>query len=147
MGKKEAKTLVDICESRIRFSEVDSMGILWHGNYIKLFEDGRESWGLKYEMHYLNFYENKTVTPIIHTSIDHKKVLRYGDTAIIETEYVDSPAAKIIYRYRIRRKSDNEIVAEGKTIQVFTDVDGNLMLTIPDFFMEWKRKQGLISED
>ncbi len=142
MTKKN--TLTDICETRIRFSEVDSMGILWHGNYIKLFEDGRESWGLKFGLHYIDMYENKVVTPIIHTSIDHKKVLKYGDIAIIETEYVDTLAAKIKYNYRISRKSDGQIVAEGETVQVFTEISGDLILSPPEFFLEWKRKHGLI---
>ena len=29
----------------IRFSEVDSMGVVWHGNYAKYFEDAREEFG------------------------------------------------------------------------------------------------------
>jgi acyl-CoA thioester hydrolase len=136
--------LVDICETRIRFSEVDSMGILWHGNYIKLFEDGRESWGLNFGLHYIDVYKNNVVTPIVHTSIDHKKVLKYGDTAIIETEYVDTVAAKIKYKYRISRKLDGQIVAVGETIQVFTEINGDLILSPPEFFLEWKRKHGLI---
>lgn len=144
MDKEKKEILVDVCETRIRFSEVDSMGILWHGNYIKLFEDGRESWGIKYDLHYLKMYENKVVTPIIHTSIDHKRVLKYGDTAIIETSYVDSEAAKIKYKYKITRKSDGQVVAIGNTVQVFTKIEGDLILTSPDFFLEWKRTNGLI---
>lgn len=142
---EEAKIkLINRCENRIRFNEVDSMGILWHGNYIKLFEDGRESWGLQYGLHYLEVYENKTFTPIVHSSINHKGMLRYGDTAIIETEFEDSPAAKIIYNYRIYRKSDNVLVAIGKTIQVFTNLEQKLILNLPDFFYDWKVKHGLI---
>ena len=26
----------------IRFSEVDSMGVVWHGSFVKYLEDGRE---------------------------------------------------------------------------------------------------------
>lgn len=29
----------------IRFSEVDSMGIVWHGSYALYFEDAREAFG------------------------------------------------------------------------------------------------------
>ncbi len=144
--KKANIKLINRYESRIRFNEVDSMGILWHGNYIKLFEDGRESWGLEFGIHYLEVYENNTFTPIVHSSINHKGMLRYGDTAIIETEFEDSPAAKIIYNYRIYRKSDHELVATGKTIQVFTNLEQKLLLNIPDFFFQWKVKQGLIQE-
>ena len=32
----------------IRFSEVDSMGVVWHGHYVKYFEDAREAFGAKY---------------------------------------------------------------------------------------------------
>ena len=35
--------LTDRKEIIVRFSEVDSMRIVWHGNYLKYFEDGRES--------------------------------------------------------------------------------------------------------
>ena len=143
MLKTETK-IINRYESRIRFNEVDSMGILWHGNYIKLFEDGRESWGLQHGLHYLEVYENKTYTPIVHSSVEHKAMLSYGDTAIIETEYIDSPAAKIIYHYRIFRKSDNKLVATGKTIQVFTDLEQKLLLNLPDFYYQWKVKMGLI---
>jgi acyl-CoA thioester hydrolase len=27
---------------RVRFVETDPLGIVWHGNYIQYFEDGRE---------------------------------------------------------------------------------------------------------
>lgn len=34
-------TLVHKNKIKVRFSEVDSMKIVWHGEYIKYFEDGR----------------------------------------------------------------------------------------------------------
>lgn len=136
--------LINKSQTRIRFNEVDSMGILWHGNYIKLFEDGRENWGLEYGLHYLEVYENKTFTPIINSNINHKGMLRYGDTAVIETEFIDTDAAKIIYEYRIYRHSDNELVATGRTTQVFTDLKQNLILNQPEYFQKWRQKNGLL---
>jgi acyl-CoA thioester hydrolase len=47
MIQTELKCLTEI---RIRFSEVDSMGVVWHGNYIRYFEDGRESFGNSMEL-------------------------------------------------------------------------------------------------
>ena len=38
----------------IRFSEVDSMGIVWHGSYVAYLEDAREAFGAKYHLEYLN---------------------------------------------------------------------------------------------
>ena len=39
---------------RVRFSETDPLGIVWHGNYIKYFEEGREAFGRKYGLSYLD---------------------------------------------------------------------------------------------
>ena len=45
------KTTHKLTESKqilIRFSEVDSMSIVWHGSYVQYFEDAREAFGRKY---------------------------------------------------------------------------------------------------
>ncbi|MBQ0740242.1 acyl-CoA thioesterase, partial [Aquimarina celericrescens] len=87
-------------------------------------------------------------TPIVESSTEHKLPLRYGDIATIKSIYVDSPAAKMIFRYEIYNQ-DQKLVCTGKTIQVFVgDVgNGDLSLTIPPFFIKWKQKEGLINID
>jgi len=133
-------------ETRIRFNEVDSMGIVWHGHYVKLFEDGREAFGDEHGLGYYDFYNQGIYTPLVKISCDFKLPLAYGDTAIIETKYVDSEAAKLIYEYTVYKSSSNEIVATGKSMQVFLNKKRDLILTIPPFFYEWKKKMGLIEE-
>lgn len=127
----------------VRFSEVDSLRIVWHGHYIKYFEEGREAFGRKYGLGYLQVFENKLLTPIVHTSCDYKKPLEYGDVVVVETKYVDCDAAKLIFEFTVFKEKTMEIVAEGKSIQVFLDTNFELLLTIPPFFAEWKKKVGL----
>ncbi len=135
--------LVDVQEFTVRFSEVDSMRIVWHGNYVRYFEDGREAFGSKYGLHYLDVYENDLVTPIVKLSCDYKRPLRFGDSFKVETTYVDGPAAKIHFKYRIFRSENDELVCEGESVQVFLNTEGELQLTYPTFFSEWKKKWGL----
>lgn len=131
-------------EVLIRFSEVDSLRIVWHGNYIKYLEDGREAFGRKYGLGYLDYINNNLLTPIVKVDIDYKYPLHYGDKAIIETTYVDQDSAKVVFDYKIYRASDNVLVSLASTIQVFLNMERELQLTIPLFFEEWKRKWGLI---
>lgn len=130
-------------EIRVRFNETDPLGIVWHGNYITYFEDGREAFGRAHGISYLDVKANGYATPIIKSSCEHKLPLRYGQIAKIETTFVDSPAAKIIFRYKIFNPEGN-VVCTGETIQVFIDDDGELSLTNPQFFEDWKRKVGLL---
>lgn len=135
--------LIDRKEITVRFGEVDSMAIVWHGNYIKYFEDGRESFGSKYSLGYLDVYRHNVMIPIVKVSCDFKKPLVYGDTAIVETKYVPTEAAKIVFEYTLYRKSDMELMATGCSTQVFLTPEKELLLTAPEFFIGWKKKWGV----
>jgi acyl-CoA thioester hydrolase len=136
--------LTDRIEIKVRFGEVDSMKIVWHGNYIKYFEDGRESFGLKYNLGYLDVYKHNVMIPIVKVNCDFKRPLVYGDEAIVETRYINTDAAKIVFEYRVLRKSDNEVMATGSSTQVFLTPQGELLLTSPEFYTGWKKKWGIL---
>ena len=52
-------------EVEIRFSEVDSMGVVWHGHYAMYFEDAREEFGKKYDLGYLMMYDKGFFEPLV----------------------------------------------------------------------------------
>ncbi|OYT16634.1 MAG: 4-hydroxybenzoyl-CoA thioesterase [Bacteroidetes bacterium 4572_77] len=134
-------------EIKVRFSEVDSLRIVWHGHYVQYLEEGRENFGKKYEIGYQDMEKHGYASPIVKVDIDYKQQLRYGDSLIVETEYVDTPAAKLIFAYTLYRKSDMVIVAKAKTIQVFLDLKNmELSLNHPSFGMAWKKKWGLLPQ-
>lgn len=135
--------LNDRTETRIRFSEIDAIGIVWHGNFLKYLEDGRESFGLKYQLGYHDVYKNGLLTPIVKLDINYKLQVRYGDEIVIETTYVNCAAAKILFEYTIFRKTDNAVVLTASTAQVFTNEDGQLELTNPPFYLDWKKRNGI----
>ncbi len=137
------KVLKDTTEVKVRFGEVDSMGIVWHGNYVKYIEEGRESFGKKYGISYMDIYSNNYMAPVVNMNIDFKKQVQYGDLLLVETEYIDSPAAKVIFSFKIFRKSDMELVATAQSTQVFIDMNREMVLYPPDFVVEWKKKVGL----
>ena len=135
--------LISTIEIPVRFSEVDSMQIVWHGHYVKYMEEGREDFGRKFGVNYMLIRANGYMAPVVKITIDYKKAVSYDDRVIVETRFIDSDAAKIIYAFRMYRASDNELVATGESVQVFTDLDRELVLTVPPFFADWKKKWGL----
>jgi len=125
----------------IRFSETDAMGVVWHGNYLKFFEDAREHFGEKYKMSYLDVYNNGYLTPIVKSEINHKKTLDYGNKVRVEISLEFTRAAKIIHHYKVFNSESNEICATGTTIQVFMEEKSReMMLTYPNFYSEWLQK-------
>lgn len=138
------KDLVNRKEISIRFSEVDSLQIVWHGNYLKYFEDGRESFGREFGLGYLDVYKNGLLIPVVKIECEYKYPIKYGDKIIIVTRYIDCDEAKIQFEYTIYSKEDKKILAVGKSTQVFLDEDYELYLTLPPFYEKWKKEMGLI---
>jgi len=139
----ETNQLIAFKEIEPRFSEVDSMGIVWHGSYAKYFEDGREEFGKKFGIGYMFIFRNGFYAPLVDLNFQFKKPLPYESKAIVETKYINSPAAKIEFEYRIFLPEDNSIICTGTSTQVFLDKNYQLVWFIPPFYDEWKAKLGL----
>ena len=117
------------------------MRVVWHGEYVRYFEDGREAFGEHYAgFSYPEIYASGYTTPIVELHVDYKLPLRIADRAIVETRYIPTEAAKICFEYTVRRAADNAVVATGTSAQVFVNEAGQLELTIPEFFRKWQQR-------
>ncbi|MDR1848397.1 MAG: acyl-CoA thioesterase [Bacteroidales bacterium] len=135
--------LMEECECKVRFSEVDSMNIVWHGSYALYFEEGREAFGKKYGLDYLTIFGKGYYAPLVELNFQYKKPLVYGRTAKVRIKFRNTDSAKIIFDYEIIDTTDNSLIATGYSIQVFLDMNYQLIWTNPPFFEEWKKKMGL----
>ncbi len=131
-------------EVEIRFSEVDSMNIVWHGSYALYFEDARECFGAKYGLGYLDIFGNGYYAPLVDLNFSYKQPLVYGQKARVDIFYKNTDAAKIIFEYEIRSLENGNLIATGKSVQVFLDKQYQLVWTNPDFYEAWKKKHGLL---
>lgn len=127
----------------VRFSEVDSMRIVWHGNYVKYFEDAREEFGRKYGFGYREMVENGFYAPVVKMELSYKSPLAFGDEFDVEVRYIPREAAKMVFEYTIRKSATGEVSATGTSTQVFIGTDFKLLLYCPDFVSRWRRKWGV----
>lgn len=136
-----AALLTDTITLRVRFGESDAIGVAWHGSYVPYLEDGREHFGKAYPgLGYRDYFDNRTMAPVVNLQIDYIQPLRPGDVFTVETRYVASPGASVTFQYVLRRQSDGATVAQGQTTQLFTTPEGEMLLTEPPFYTAWKRR-------
>lgn len=136
--------LSEINRIQVRFSEVDSLRIVWHGHYLKYFEDGREAFGRKYGLAYMDVFNAGLLTSLVKINCEYKMPVKYEDPLMIETTYIRNEAAKIMFTYKLFHETSGDIYANGDSMQVFLNFQNELLLNIPDFYLEWKRKWNLI---
>ena len=128
-------------EHTVAFNELDPMNVVWHGNYVKYFEDGRESFNRHYPgIDYQTMLERSTPAPIYDIQVKCLAPLGLNDIAVITTRYVPKRGARLDFQYEIRRESDGALCCTGSTTQLFIDKDGNQLLDLPDFYVRWKEQ-------
>lgn len=134
------KELAESIAFDIRFSEVDSMNVVWHGSYSLYFEDAREAFGKKYDLGYMKIFRNGYFAPLVELNFQYKRPLVYGMHPVITIKYCPIDAAKIVFDYEIHDSEDNGLIATGHSVQVFTDTDYQLVWYNPPFYEAWKKQ-------
>ncbi len=127
---------------RVRFQDVDSIHVVWHGHYISYFEFGREAFGEEYGLGYQDVRAAGLVAPVVHVSCDYLQPARFGDELTVVTRLHATDRAVVELSYEVRRGSDESLLATGRTRQVFTDHEGALILNQPEimrlFYAQWE---------
>ena len=123
--------------TRVRFEEVDSLQVVWHGHYLSYFEDARVAFGRKYGLSYQAIRAAGLAAPIVHAACDYLRPARHDEELEVTVRLVRSPGAKLDFYYEIRRVEGQELLARGLTTQTFASLDGELILTRPAILREF----------
>jgi acyl-CoA thioester hydrolase len=141
-GKDAPRPLSLTLERSVKFEEVDSMGIVWHGRYPSYFEEGRVALGHRYGISYSDFIRERIPVPVRQMQIDYHRPLQFEEEFRIRTILCWSDAARINFEYEIHN-SQGQLVCTGCTVQLMLDQDLNVLLTPPPFFAafldRWKK--------
>ena len=133
-------------ERRVRFEEVDALGIVWHGRYPSYFEDARAALGERYGVGYMDFHKQGVVAPIKRLYVDYHRPLKFQETFTIEGILHWSDAARINTEF-ILRDSRGQVTTTGYTVQVMLDSKEDLLMVPPAFYVEFREqwKTGALS--
>ncbi len=120
---------------RVRYADVDKMGIVYNGNYLRYFEIGRtelmRSLGLPYKL----VEEMGYLLPLIEAKIQWLGSAKYDDELEIHTAHApvfDAP--RIVFEYSIVCRGKE--IAKGYTIHTFVRASDFKPVKPPSFFVE-----------
>ena len=120
---------------RVRFEEVDALGIVWHGRYPSYFEDVREALGDHFGIGYLDFFKEKVATPIRQLHFDYLKPLFLRDQFTIKGELHWSEAARLNLTYQIFNEK-GELTTSGYSVQMMINPHKHDVLMVPPPFFQ-----------
>lgn len=119
---------------RVRYSETDRMGVVYHANYLVWFEIGRTEFCRSRGFSYRDMEENSNAFLVVAESYcRYKASAQYDDELIVRTHITELRRRSVRFGYEIVRPSDGQIIAEGETGHVVTD-DQNRVRTLPETY-------------
>lgn len=106
---------------RVRYSETDQMGVVYHGSYVPYFEIGRVEWLRNKGVSYKELEESGVALPIVSMTLNYKKPARYDDLLTVITKFKSQSSVKIEFDCEIRNEN-NELLTTADFILVFVDI-------------------------
>ncbi|MFH1756822.1 MAG: thioesterase family protein [Pseudomonadota bacterium] len=126
----------DETEIKVRFNEVDSWGMVWHGHYIAWFEVGRMALLKKFHLLPQDFSQMGYIAPVVDLKCFFKEPARMEEEILIRTSILKPTKAALTFRFQILRKKDGKLLASGEETQVLLTLDGRMLYIIPQDLRE-----------
>lgn len=104
----------------VPFHDVDSMGIVWHGHYIKYFEIARTALLRHVGMDLAEMNASGCVWPVVTCDVKYLRPLRYGQTFRVEATLLDYDCRMKI-AYAIHDAVSGERLTRATTMQFPVD--------------------------
>ena len=117
---------------RVRYSETDQMGVVYHGNYAQYFEMGRVEWLRNMGVSYKWMEENGVMLPVVSLTMNYKKPARYDDLITVKTIFKSQTSVKIEFDYEIYNEQ-KELLTIAHSVLVFADMKTARPMLPPDY--------------
>jgi len=114
----------------VRFSEVDSYRVAWHGHYVAWMEVGRNSLAGRFGLDADSIAAAGYLAPVVSLELSYLRPVAFNDELTVRTRAERNAAATIVFNCEIVRP-DGSLAARGKTVHVLTDYDGVLQFRLP----------------
>lgn len=127
-------TLFAEIDVEVSFHDVDMVGVVWHGHYLRYLENAR--WAL---MNSLDYGFDRMVAagyvwPIVELQTKYVSPARFGDRLRVRASLVEWES-RLTINYLLTRASDDIRVARARTVQVAVDArSGELQFVLPEDF-------------
>ena len=108
---------------RVRYSETDRMGIVYHGHYIAWFEIGRTEYCRAAGVPYRALEDSGLLILVTAAECRYRRSARYDDEVRVSTTLTELASRGLAFAYEVR-DDEGRRLAEGATRHVFADVSG-----------------------
>lgn len=124
---------------QLLYADTDMMGVVYHANYLKYFELGRQGLIEDIGYSYVEMEEQGYYAPVYDVQATYKKPVRYGDDATVTTWVAKNDGLRTEYKYVISNQH-GDICVEGSTTHIIVSKETFKPAAFKKVFPEWFAK-------
>ena len=107
-----------VAQVRVNYYDTDQMGVVWHGNYLKYFEDAREEMFRECGFPYSEIERAGIAMPIVEVGLTYRRPARYDEVLAVRVRVAEPPRARVRVDYEVLAP-DGAICVTGFTTLAF----------------------------
>jgi acyl-CoA thioester hydrolase len=117
----------------VAFRDLDALGHVNNAVYLTYFEHARIGYGLK-----LMTTDSPAAIPFIvaEATVTYLRPAYYGDQLEVGVRVREIGTKSFVMEYSLFRPASSEVVARGRTVQVWFDYEAGRSIPVPDSFRE-----------
>lgn len=133
----KAKALLSATtELEVQFFDVDSMRVVWHGNYVKYLEVARCELLKLFDYNYLQMEASGYMWPIVDMRLKYVASAKLSEWITIEASLVEYQT-RLKIDYLVRDKTTGKVLTKAHTIQVAVEMDtGEMSFVTPQCLLD-----------
>jgi acyl-CoA thioester hydrolase len=116
---------------RVRFNEVDSYLVAWHGHYVAWMEEARNDLAGRFGVDAAQIAAAGFRAPVVALELKYLRPARFGEVLKVRTTLARKQTATLEFSCRILG-ADGKLAARGRTVHALTDAQGVLQYTLPE---------------
>ena len=119
-----------VTELRVRYSETDQMGVVYHANYLIWCEIGRTDFIRSTGKPYSELEKDGVLLAVSEASLRYHASARYDDAIRVVTRLVEVRSRTVRFDYRIYR-ADNDLLLVSASTTLISLSSGGQLASMP----------------
>lgn len=109
---------------RVRYSETDKMGLVYHAHYVVWLEVGRTEYCRAAGLPYRAMEDAGLLILVTGLECRYRRPARYDDEIVVRTQMTELGSRGCAFGYEILHGEDEVVLCDGSTRHVFADASG-----------------------
>lgn len=123
-----------IFKYRVLYADTDAMGVVYYGNYLRIYEAARGDFLRQIDMPFSHLAdEYKIICPVVNANISYHKFASLDDEITIKTRISAIMGARMVFSQAIY-SADSVLLNEIEVTVAFIDMEKRRPVRTPEFF-------------